>query len=155
MGLCFDYSPKKPTFAFKTDMEQELQPLTVVTAAIIMRHGKCLITRRKPEKKMGGYWEFPGGKVEMGETNEQCLQRELHEELSIVAQIGACLASANFAFQGNNYQIVAYEALHLSGDIVLIDHDELAWVQPSDLWHYQLTPADADIVTQLLAADKP
>lgn len=118
----------------------------VVIAAIIEKNGKWLIARRKPEKKMGGLWEFPGGKLEPNETPEQCLMRELREELNIETSIGKMLTEAHFRFQNNAYHIIAYEATHLQGDITLIDHDDLAWVNPSELQHYALTPADADIV---------
>ncbi len=122
----------------------------IVTAAIIEQNGKWFIARRKPKKKMGGLWEFPGGKLELGESPEACLQRELREELGIETQIGVLLADAYFVFEGNTYQIIAYSTLHLSGNMALTDHDDCAWVLPNDLPQYALTPADADIVAQLL-----
>lgn len=121
----------------------------IVTAALIEQNGKWLIARRKADRKMGGYWEFPGGKLEANETPEQCLQRELREELCIETAIGDVLAAADFEFQGTVYHIVAYGVVHISGKIVLTDHDALVWVTPADLRHYRLTPADRDIVEQL------
>lgn len=119
-------------------------------AAIIERGGEWFVARRKPEKKMGGLWEFPGGKLEPSDPSPEAgLQRELREELCIETHIGEALASTDFTYDGQIYRVVAYRATHLSGEIVLTDHDAMAWVLPANLWHYDLTPADRDLLRKL------
>jgi mutator protein MutT len=80
----------------------------VVTAAIIRKNGSVLLARRAPEEKLGGFWEFPGGKVENGETPEECLARELAEELGILARIGEKCAESLHQYDHGNFRIVAY-----------------------------------------------
>ena len=125
--------------------------LLVAACALIDVDGRVLIGRRPAGKSLGGLWEFPGGKVEAGETPEACLIRELEEELGIqVAR--ACLAPFVFASH-------AYEDLHLlmplylcrrwEGFVRPLVHDELAWARPERLGDYPMPPADAPLVAWL------
>lgn len=118
--------------------------LLVVAVALLDADSRVLIAKRPEGKSLAGLWEFPGGKVESGETPEQALVRELHEELGItVAE--SCVAPLSFASH-------AYEDFHLlmplfacrkwSGDIQSRDGQELAWVRPLRLADYDMPPAD-------------
>lgn len=125
--------------------------LLVAAAALIDADGRVLICQRPEGKQLAGLWEFPGGKVEPGETPEACLIRELEEELAIkVAQ--ACLAPFVFASHG-------YERFHLlmplylcrrwEGRVTAREHQATAWVKPERLGDYAMPPADAPLVAWL------
>lgn len=123
----------------------------VVAAALVDVDGRVLIAQRPEGKAMAGLWEFPGGKVELGESPETALIRELNEELGIDVQ-AACLAPFVFASH-------AYESFHLlmplylcrrwSGVVVRREHAALAWVKPAQLSDHPMPPADAPLVTWL------
>ena len=123
----------------------------VVACALIDVDGRVLIARRPEGKQMAGLWEFPGGKVELGERPEAALIRELKEELGIDVT-EACLAPFVFASH-------AYESFHLlmplylcrlwSGVVVAHEHAALAWVKPGRLSDYPMPPADEPLVAWL------
>ena len=125
--------------------------LLVAAAALVDADGRVLICQRPEGKQLAGLWEFPGGKVEAGETPEACLIRELEEELGIVVTHN-CLAPFVFASH-------AYEAFHLLMPLYLIrrwegqpvarEHTALAWVKPSKLTDYPMPPADGSLVAWL------
>ena len=125
--------------------------LLVAAAALVDIDGRVLICKRPAGKNMAGLWEFPGGKVEAGETPEACLVRELHEELGIkVTEV--CLAPFVFASHG-------YEHMHLlmplylcrrwEGFVTAREHAALAWVKPEKMGDYAMPPADAPLVAWL------
>jgi 8-oxo-dGTP diphosphatase len=125
--------------------------LLVAAAALVDVDGRVLICQRPQGKQLAGLWEFPGGKVEAGETPEACLIRELDEELGIkVAK--ACLAPSVFASH-------AYEDFHLlmplylcrrwEGLVEAKEHEALAWVKPDKLADYPMPPADVPLVAWL------
>lgn len=125
--------------------------LLVAAAALIDSDGRVLICQRPQGKQLAGLWEFPGGKVEPGETPEECLIRELDEELGITVT-QACLAPFVFASHG-------YESFHLLMPLYLVrrwegfvtakEHEAVAWVKPAKLADYPMPPADAPLVAWL------
>jgi len=120
-----------------------------VTAAVIIQNEKVLITRRAAGEKHAGWWEFPGGKIEVGETPEVCLRRELMEELGVDALIGNLLAESIFRYETGAIRLLAYRAEIITGEIRLSVHDECQWVSASDLSQCKLLPADRPIAEQL------
>ncbi|MEQ9813582.1 MAG: 8-oxo-dGTP diphosphatase MutT [Azospirillaceae bacterium] len=129
-----------------------VKPTVLVAAvALIDADGRVLIARRPEGKAMAGLWEFPGGKVETGETPEAALIRELAEELAIDTA-ESCLAPFTFASH-------AYESFHLLMPLYLcrkwqgtpqaLEHSELKWVRPVRLGDYAMPPADAPLVAML------
>lgn len=120
-----------------------------VTAAIIIENNKVLLTRRAPGEKHAGWWEFPGGKVEAGESPELALQRELFEELEIDAAIGEKLIENIHRYDTGTIRLMAYHATILSGDLSLHVHDEYQWVSIHELTQFQLLPADVPIAAFL------
>ena len=125
--------------------------LLVAAAALIDADGRVLICQRPQGKQLAGLWEFPGGKLEPGETPETCLIRELEEELGVRVN-AACLAPFVFASHG-------YEAFHLlmplfllrrwDGQVTRREHAALAWVRPAKLSDYPMPPADAPLCAYL------
>ncbi|HET6971807.1 MAG TPA: (deoxy)nucleoside triphosphate pyrophosphohydrolase [Phenylobacterium sp.] len=125
--------------------------LLVAAAALVDTDGRVLICQRPEGKQLAGLWEFPGGKVEPGETPEACLIRELSEELGITVA-RACLAPFVFASH-------EYDSFHLLMPLYLIrrwdglvenrEHKALAWVRPVHMESYPMPPADAPLVAWL------
>ncbi len=125
--------------------------LLVAAAALVDVDGRVLICQRPEGKQLAGLWEFPGGKVEAGETPEAALIRELDEELGIQVT-KACLAPFVFASH-------AYEDFHLlmplflcrrwEGEVQRREHAGLAWVKPVRLGDYPMPPADKPLVAYL------
>jgi len=125
--------------------------LLVAAAALVDADGRVLICQRPQGKQLAGLWEFPGGKVEAGETPEACLIRELEEELGI-AVTHACLAP--FVFASHEYEsfhllMPLYLVRRWSGTMTAREHAALAWVKPARLGDYPMPPADGPLVAWL------
>lgn len=122
-----------------------------VTAAIIQNGHKILIARRAPNKHLSGFWEFPGGKIEKGETPEICLKRELEEELGIVVNIGKFFMENKHNYEGQIILLKAYFCELISGKIILSDHDQIEWVEKTEFYNYKFAPADIPLIKALNA----
>jgi 8-oxo-dGTP diphosphatase len=120
-----------------------------VTAAIIEENGKVLIGRRKPGRHMGGKWEFPGGKIEPGETPQESLARELLEELAIRVRIGEFLCKAFYEGDGVSLELLVYRVERMEGEPALIEHQEIRWVSPKQLEAFDLADSDRKVVQRL------
>lgn len=128
--------------------------MKVVTAGVIRNDaGEILLVRRGPSESLSGYWEFPGGKVEFNESEEACLRRELKEELSIEVDIGRFIAESHYVYDHGEFLLKAFEVQVVGGDLSLLVHDKLAWVEPSKLETYRLAPADIPIAQLLGRTD--
>lgn len=121
-----------------------------VTAAIIMRNGKVFIARRAPKEKFAGGWEFPGGKMEAQETPENCLRRELFEELGIETIVGEFFVESIYSYPQGEIRLLAYFVKLVSEKFTMYVHDDFQWVSPKDLLNYQLLPADIPIAEKLI-----
>jgi 8-oxo-dGTP diphosphatase len=121
----------------------------IVTAGIIRRDGSVLLARRSSGERHAGFWEFPGGKVEDGESPEECLERELNEELGIVTKIGQKCSESSHQYDHGSFCIVAYFVDCVRGDLRPKVHDRLEWVNIDDIKRYKLLPADIPIVASL------
>lgn len=122
--------------------------MKVVTAAIVQRDGKYLVCRRKTPP-LEGKWEFPGGKLEPGETPEQCLRRELKEELGVDAQVGDFFAETTYKYEFGAIRLQAYSVKLEPEEIKLRVHDAFFWGTPRELLDLDLLPADVAIVRKL------
>lgn len=124
----------------------------VAAAALIDPDGRVLITRRPPGKPMAGLWEFPGGKVEPGETPEATLIRELKEELDIDTS-ASCLAPLSFAshaYPDFHLLMPLYVCRRWQGIIRPTEGQETKWVRASDLRRYEMPPADLPLIAPLI-----
>lgn len=121
-----------------------------VTAAVIRKKGRILITRRSPGQTMGGFWEFPGGKIEVDETPQRCLERELKEELGIDTKAGAVITESPWYYDGGAITLLAIETEITGGELRLTVHDRIQWAAPEELERFRLSPADIP-VARLLA----
>jgi len=125
--------------------------LLVVACALVDVDGRVLICQRPRGKQLAGLWEFPGGKVEAGETPEACLIRELEEELGIEVN-QACLAPfvfASHAYEDFHLLMPLYLCRRWDGVVQAREHEALAWVKPNRLGDYPMPPADAPLVAWL------
>ncbi len=125
--------------------------MNTVTAAIIVSDGAVLIARRAGDDDVAGFWEFPGGTVEPGETLQGCLERELAEEFGVRARAGDIIAESTHCDRGGAFRLVAIRAEILMGKPVALEHEEIAWAAPEDLESYELAPADVPIARAILA----
>jgi len=121
-----------------------------VVAAVIIDHGKVLLTRRKRGEDQEGFWEFPGGKIEEGETPQACLERELIEELGVQAMAGDVIIESKYEYSNRSIKLIAINAKLLGSNISLKVHDKLEWVAAEDLLSFRLSPADISIAAKIL-----
>ena len=125
-------------------------PHIVVGAAVTMnRKGEVLIAQRKQNDMLGGLWEFPGGKLEDGETIEECIARELKEELGINIAVGEFLMTVKHAYSHFTMTMHVYRAKIISGRPRSVDCAGYQWVKPADLETYAYSKADLHIVAKL------
>ncbi|OEU74576.1 MAG: DNA mismatch repair protein MutT [Desulfuromonadales bacterium C00003093] len=120
-----------------------------VCAAVIRHQGKILLTQRPATKPHGGYWEFPGGKIEPRESPHQTLKRELQEELAIEISPGPILETVFHHYDWGSVLIIAYLCSWKSGEIKHLEVADHAWVTLEDIPNYQLLPADQPILEKL------
>ena len=130
-----------------TEMKKQLW--VMVVAAVIEKDGRVLIAQRRKDGRLGGKWEFPGGKVEPDENPEQALKRELREELGIEAEIGEFLCSSRYDYTHLPVELHAYRIMTFSGEIKPHVHDQVLWVLPQDLCRYDFPEANREIMSRL------
>lgn len=121
-----------------------------VVCGIIFYGDEVLICRRKPEKSLGGYWEFPGGKVEGSEYFEESLHRELVEELDLNVIINNEFMKGTHEYDYGSIELVSYICRSETKKVKLIDHDQIEWVKVKDLLDWKLAPADIPIAKKLI-----
>jgi 8-oxo-dGTP diphosphatase len=120
-----------------------------VTAAIIIRNNEVLIAQRPMADKLSHKWEFPGGKIETGESPEQCISRELFEELDIEALVYDYFCTVNYEYDYISIELIAFFVPWFSGKIKNNVHDATAWVKLADLNKIDFASADLLIVKEL------
>jgi 8-oxo-dGTP diphosphatase len=120
-----------------------------VTAAIIIENCKVFIAKRKPAGRLPDVWEFPGGKLEPGETPEQCLKREIYEEFEIHVTVGEYLGTSVYAYDFGIIELLAYRTRMIGGNIRLNDHAEIGWATVDEITRFEFAPADLPFVEKL------
>jgi mutator protein MutT len=120
-----------------------------VSAALIFHSGKLLITQRHANSHLGGLWEFPGGKREPGETFEQCLVREIREELGVEITVGALFEEIHHDYPEKSVHLKFFIGQLLSGEPQPLDCAAVKWVEKSGLATHEFPAADAQLLEKL------
>lgn len=124
--------------------------ITKVVCGIIFKDDLVLICRRKPEKSLGGYWEFPGGKVEGLESYEESLLRELIEELNLEVEIKQHFFDTVHHCNNGAIELISFICKAENIATESTDHDQLEWVKVENLLNWKLAPADIPIANALI-----
>ena len=137
----------------KTKMEQAPhntpEKAVRVVAALIEKDGKIMICRRPPHKKRGGLWEFVGGKVEKGESDEEALRRECREELNVGIGVGELFTDVTHVYPDLTVELLVYRAFILSGAPELLEHTEIRYVSKEQLDAFDFCPADKTVLEKI------
>lgn len=122
-----------------------------VVGAVLVHDGKILAARRGPGRSMAGYWEFPGGKIELGESPEQALHRELSEELRIEATVDREITTTDHEYDFGIVSLKTFGCSVPSKEVTLTEHVEVRWLAPHDLMTVEWAPADIPTVKILMS----
>lgn len=127
------------------------QPIDV-SAALIFHNGRLLITRRHADSHLGGLWEFPGGKLEAGETFEQCLVREIREELGIEIGVGELFEEITHAYEEKTVRLKFFICELIRGEPKALGCAAFEWIRKNELANYKFPAADAQLLKKLAGA---
>lgn len=121
-----------------------------VVAALMRRQGKVLVGKRPEGASLPGRWEFPGGKIELDESPEEALIRELREELGIEAEVGPLKFAATHTYGKTGILFLFYEVKYWKGQLKTQQHLDLQWVAPKDLLELELPEANSKFLNQIM-----
>jgi 8-oxo-dGTP diphosphatase len=124
-----------------------------VVCDVIFNNDRLLICRRKRDKALGGYWEFPGGKIEIEEVPEDGLKRELIEELQMKVFIEGHFKTVFHDYGHTKIELISYRCKFLESTFQMVDHDSYEWVLPGQLLEWDLAAADVPIALALIKAN--
>lgn len=122
-----------------------------VVAALIRHDGKVLLTQRKPGRHLGLSWEFPGGKVEAGETDDEALRRELREELGVDVTVGTRCFETRHTYGSREMHLLVYRCRLVRGTPEALDVNAVEWVEESRIKEREFLPADLPLVHGIAA----
>ena len=120
-----------------------------VVAALIWQGEKFMICQRPTHKARGLLWEFVGGKVELGETGEQALVRECHEELAVTLSVGDVFMDVVHEYPDLTVHLTLYHASIAEGVPQKLEHNDIRWITPREIPNYDFCPADVEILTRI------
>lgn len=121
-----------------------------VVAAIIEKDTKVLLAKRKAGKHLAGFWEFPGGKVKDNESVQDCLKREIKEELCVDVRIKTLVKEIIFTDAYGTIKLIAYSVSIEDGVIELKEHEEIVWVNKMNLLEYDLAPVAISVAKEYI-----
>ena len=120
-----------------------------VVAALIRQGEKFMICQRPAHKARGLLWEFVGGKVEPGETKEQALIRECQEELAVTLSVGDMFMDVIHDYPDLTVLLTLFNATIAEGEPVMLEHNDIKWITPSEIPEYDFCPADVEILKEI------
>ena len=123
--------------------------MTEVVAALIWQGEKFMICQRPAHKARGLLWEFVGGKVEPGETKEQALIRECREELAVTLSVGDIFMDVVHEYPDLTVHLTLFNATIAEGEPVMLEHNDIKWITPSEIPEYDFCPADVEIMKEI------
>ncbi|WP_408918984.1 (deoxy)nucleoside triphosphate pyrophosphohydrolase [Corynebacterium tuberculostearicum] len=126
-------------------------PIRVV-GAVFHDGERFLACRKKPGKPLEGHWEFPGGKIEPGETPEQALEREIREELNLIAEVGQKVTTTTYEYDFATIELTTFYCTLVDGDLRLTDHDATKWVTSTEAANLTWAPADIPAVEAIASS---
>jgi 8-oxo-dGTP diphosphatase len=135
---------------FVNQTGSEVIDMQTVTAAILIRGDKVFIGQRKAGKRSEYFWEFPGGKLEDGETQRECLAREMREEFGVEVAVLGLFGESIYHYEHGSIRLVAYLVDWIGGEMSPVDHQDCQWVLFDDLKSYEFVPADVPFVQKLM-----
>ena len=121
-----------------------------VVAALIWRDDKFMICQRPANKARALLWEFVGGKVELGETNEQALIRECREELAITLDVGDVFMDVTHEYPDITVHLTLFNAAIAEGEPQKLEHNDIKWITPREIQNYEFCPADIEILVKII-----
>ena len=130
-------------------IKENHKPHIHVSAGLIRKDGKFLIAKRQEGGHLAGYWEFPGGKQEEGETLQACLEREIAEELGLRIRAGHVLVKVEHEYEAKIITLHVMECAILSGEPAALECQAFKWVDPVDFHNYVFPPADEEVISFL------
>ncbi|BCO09895.1 NUDIX hydrolase [Desulfolithobacter dissulfuricans] len=130
-------------------MTQARPKIIDVAAGVFAKDNQVLVARRAKGQHLAGKWEFPGGKIEHGETPEECLCREFKEEFDVTITVGEYVAESIHKYPDKNIRLLAYYVTLISGNFTLKVHDAIKWVEIKHLLQINLAEADIPIAAVL------
>ena len=123
--------------------------INVVAAVITDEHGKILIAQRNLNKSQGGLWEFPGGKIELNETKEEAIVREIKEELNMEIKVEYYIGEKSFTYPTKEINLIALKCSKVSKNYEVLEHENIAWITKEEINKYEFAPADIFIVNSI------
>ena len=120
-----------------------------VVAGVIYKNNKFLIAQRNFKKAQGGLWEFPGGKIEEGETPQEALKREIMEELDTEIEIGELIDTIEYDYPHFHLSMGCYWCSVVNGDLVLKEHEAARWLGKDEMMEVEWLPADVKLIEKI------
>jgi 8-oxo-dGTP diphosphatase len=129
---------------------QNKNPYLHVTAGLIWKHGRVLIAKRPKGAHLEGFWEFPGGKREKGESLKDCLEREIEEELGVKVKAGEELLTVEHEYGTKAVSLHVFNCTCFEGEPKCLQVQDIRWVEPAGLGKYAFPPPDEKVIEFLL-----
>ena len=127
------------------------EPTMQVAVALVQQEGKYLIARRFESAPLGGYWEFPGGKCKSGEPYEDCVKREVREELGVEVEVLGLYRMIDHVYPDRTVQLYFYRCRIVAGEPKAIGSQEIRWAKREELGQYRFPPANERLVQELIS----